>query len=155
TGEEQGLHGSKAYVAQHKDELPKITAALIHDTGTGEVTGIGLRHRPGLRPLLEKELASLHSLGLTDFQASFISGSDHSTFDGAGVPGLMFHQESAGYRLSHHTQADTLDRAVEPNLIQAAQVMAVTALRLANRDTLLPREKVERGPRSQPREQPK
>ncbi len=160
TGEEQGLHGSKAYVTQHKDELPRISACLVHDTGTGKVTGLGLRHRPGLQPILEKELASLRELGLTDFQAAFILGSDHATFDRAEVPGLCMSQESAGYRLSHHTQADTLDRALEPNLIQGAQVIAVTALRLANRDSLLPREKVEqRGPRRGPveegKEQPK
>jgi carboxypeptidase Q len=40
TGEEQGLHGSAAYVAAHKDEMAKITAALVHDTGTGKVTGL-------------------------------------------------------------------------------------------------------------------
>lgn len=156
TGEEQGLHGSRAYVDQHKEELPRISACLIHDTGTGKVNGIGLRHRPVLRPLLEKELASLHDLGLTDFQAAFITGSDHATFDRAGVPGLMMWQESAGYRLSHHTQADTLDRALEPNLIQGAQVMAVSALRLANRDSLLPREKAEKAaPGKTPKEEGK
>ncbi len=153
TGEEQGLHGSKAYVTQHKDELPRISACLVHDTGTGKVIGMGLRHRPILRPLLEKELASLHGLGLTNFQAAYITGSDHASFDRAGVPGLMFWQELAGYRLSHHTPADTVDRAIEANLIQSVQVMAVTALRLANRDALLPRDKEARqGPRGNPKE---
>ena len=33
------------------------------------------------------------------------------------------------YRLTHHTQSDTFDKAKEPNLIQGAQVMAVTAMR--------------------------
>ena len=37
--------------------------------------------------------------------------------------------------------ADTLDMAREPDLIQGAQVMAVTALRIANRDELMPRKK--------------
>lgn len=141
SGEEQGLHGSKNYVEQHKDELPKITAALVHDTGTGKVVGIGLRHRPVLRPLLEKELASLKDIGLTDFQAAFIAGSDHASFDRAGVPGLMFWQENAGYRLSHHSQVDTVDRTLEPDLIQGAQVMAVSALRIANLNSALPRDK--------------
>src|SRR6202140_5928710 len=31
SGEEEGLCGSRAYVAAHKDELPKISGALIHD----------------------------------------------------------------------------------------------------------------------------
>ncbi len=138
TGEEQGLHGSAAYVAAHKEEMPKITAALVHDTGTGKVTGIDSRHRPALQPLLAAELVSLKELGVTSFDTPFIGGSDHASFDRAGVPGLCMRQEIAGYRLNHHSQLDVLERALEPNLAQGAQVMAVTALRLANRDALLP-----------------
>ena len=141
TGEEQGLHGSKAYVDRHKDELEKTSACFVHDTGTGKIIGIDARHRPVLKPILEKELASLKDLGVTNFESAFISGSDHASFDRQGVPGLMFRQEIAGYRLHHHTQIDTPDRAMEPNLIQGAQVMAVSALRIANLDNLLPRDK--------------
>ncbi len=148
TGEEQGLLGSKAYVEKHKDEMPRISACLVDDTGVGKIVGIDARHRPALQPLLAKELVSLKDLGLTTFDNPFISGSDHASFDRVGVPGLMFRQEIAGYRLSHHSQADTLDRATEASLIQGAQVMAVTALRIANFDGLLPRE------RTAPREGP-
>src|SRR5207302_6213901 len=35
TGEEQGLHGSRAYVQKHKEELARTSACLVHDTGTG------------------------------------------------------------------------------------------------------------------------
>ena len=48
-------------------------------------------------------------------------------------------QENDEYRLTHHTQSDTFDKAKEPNLIQGAQVMAVTAMRIANLPELLPR----------------
>jgi len=150
TGEEQGMLGSKAYVEKHKDELPRVSACLVDDTGVGKIVGIDARHRPVLQPLLAKELASLRELGLTTFDNAFIGGSDHFSFDRAGVPGLMFRQEVAGYRLSHHSQADTLDRAVEANLVQGAQVMAVTALRLADLDALLPRDKPETKPRTKP-----
>ena len=46
----------------------------------------------------------------------------------------------AEYRFTHHSQSDTLDKAKEPDLVQGAQVMAVTALRVANLDMMLPRE---------------
>jgi dipeptidyl aminopeptidase/acylaminoacyl peptidase len=141
TGEEQGLLGSRAYVEKHKDEMPHISAALVNDTGTGKVTGIDARHRPVLQPLLAKELASLKELGVTTFDTAFIGGSDHASFDRAGPPGLMWRQDIAGYRLNHHSQADTLDRASEPDLIQGSQAMAVAALRIANLDDLLPRER--------------
>lgn len=139
TGEEQGLHGSRAYVAKHKDELARTSVALVHDTGTGKVVGIGAGSRPALKPLLEAELASLKELGVVDFQARALGGSDHASFESAGVPGFLFRQEMADYRFTHHSQADTLDRAREADLIQGVQVMAITALRLANREALLPR----------------
>jgi dipeptidyl aminopeptidase/acylaminoacyl peptidase len=147
TGEEQGLLGSKAYVEKHKDEMPKISACLVNDTGTGKITGFDAKHRPVLQPLLAKELESLKDLGVTTFDTPFIGGSDHASFDREGVPGLMARQEVAGYRLNHHSQLDTLDRAIEANLIEGAQAMAVAALHVADRDELLPRDKPEPQPR--------
>ena len=37
SGEEEGLHGSRAYVKAHEKEMPKIAGVLIHDMGTGRV----------------------------------------------------------------------------------------------------------------------
>jgi hypothetical protein len=141
TGEEQGLHGSRAYVEKHKEELARTSACLVHDTGTGKVVGLGGGGREALRPILEKELASLKELGLTQFTPRVSGGSDHASFDRAGVPGFMFMQERAGYGFTHHSQADTFDRAREADLIQGAQVMSVAALRIANLPELLPRVK--------------
>jgi carboxypeptidase Q len=140
SGEEQGLFGSKAYVEKHKDELPFISAALVHDTGTGKVTGLGwMSNHDALTPIMEAELQSLKDLGVQKLCTSGFGGSDHATFDRVGVPGCAYHQEIAGYRFGHHSQADTLDLAREPDLLQGVQVMGITALRLANRDGLLPR----------------
>ncbi len=142
TGEEQGLFGSKAYVQAHKDELPKTTAALVHDTGTGKVVGVSLSGRPALKPIMEAELATLKELGVKDVTpGGLFGGSDHASFEQGGVPGFLFVQDPAEYRLTHHSQSDTLDKAREPDLIQGAQVMAVAAVRIANLPSLLPRDK--------------
>jgi hypothetical protein len=143
TGEEEGLHGSKAYVQQHKDELPRVSAAIIHDTGTGRVVGLTLQGRDVLKPIVEAEVASLKTLGVEDISTRSMGGSDHMSFEGAGVPGFMFRQDPAEYRLTHHSQSDTLDKAREPDLVQGAEVMAVLAARIANRAELLPRDKKE------------
>jgi carboxypeptidase Q len=143
TGEEEGLYGSKAYVQQHKDDLPRVSAALVHDTGTGRIVGLTLQGREALQPIVEGELASLRPLGVVDVSTRSMGGSDHMSFEGAGVPGLMFRQDPAEYRLTHHSQSDTLDKAREPDLVQGAQVMAVLAARIADRDELLPRDKKE------------
>jgi hypothetical protein len=141
TGEEQGLHGSRAYVKQHKDEMAKTMAAIVHDTGTGKVIGLGwMGKRDSLKEILEGELGALKDLGVQDLNARGFGGSDHMSFSSAGVPACIFRQEIAGYRFAHHSQADTLELAREADLIQGAQVMAVTAMRLANMEKLLPRE---------------
>ncbi|MBM3982290.1 MAG: M20/M25/M40 family metallo-hydrolase [Planctomycetes bacterium] len=140
TGEEQGLYGSRKYVEKYKADLPKHSVALVHDTGTGKVKGFGLQGRTGLLKVLDPELVSLKGLdGWVGLDAGRLRGSDHESFDDKGVPGFACRQENDEYRLTHHTQADTFDKAREPNLIQGAQVMAVTAVRIANLPDLLPR----------------
>lgn len=140
SGEEQGLHGSREYVKLHKDELPKTSMALVHDTGTGRVLSIALQGRSALKPLFEKELTALKELKV-EINTQNQGGTDHLPFDGAGVPGFAFKQDPAEYYLTHHSQSDTLDKAREPDLIQGAQVMSLTAMRIANLPELLSREK--------------
>jgi hypothetical protein len=140
TGEEQGLHGSKAYVEEHKDEMAKASACLVHDTGTGKVLSLGwLGNREPLTKILEAELGALKDLGVVDVCARGFGGSDHASFPKASVPGMAFNQEIAGYRFGHHSQADTLEMVREADLVQGVQVMGVTAMRLANLEVLLPR----------------
>jgi carboxypeptidase Q len=149
TGEEQGLHGSRAYVERHKDEMPKVSMALVHDTGTAIVHGIGLQGRDVLKPIFEKELEALKEVGLKDISVRSMQGTDHQSFERVGVPGFACQQDMTDYRLTHHTQTDTLDKANEANLVQGAQVMAVAAMRVANLPTLLPREKKAPAPRTE------
>jgi hypothetical protein len=142
TGEEQGLVGSREYVKQHKDELARVSMCLAHDTGTGKVVGLGLQGREVIKPILDAELLpSLKELGVKDINLRGMGGSDHMSFEGAGIPGFACQQDWAEYRFTHHSQSDTLDKAHEADLVQGAQVMAVTALRVANLPNLLPREK--------------
>jgi carboxypeptidase Q len=153
TGEEQGLHGSAAYVKQHKDEMTKVSACIVHDTGTGKVVGLGSGQNPSVKELLENELASLKPLGLTDFASRSGGGSDHMSFQKAGVPGFALKQDVTTYFLfTHHSQADTLDSVREADLIQGAQVTAVAAMRIANLDQLLLREAQKKEAKKQPGE---
>jgi len=141
TGEEQGLHGSRAFVRQHQEEMARTSLCVAHDTGTGRVIGLGTGGRPAVKQLLETELAVLKEIGVTDFTSRSPGGSDHLSFANAGVPGLLLRQEPAEYRFTHHSQADTLDRARPAELMQGAQVLAIIAMRVANLEELLPRDK--------------
>jgi Zn-dependent M28 family amino/carboxypeptidase len=142
SGEEQGNHGSMAFVKQHNDEMPKTSAFLNHDRGTGKVIGLAWAgEREALGPILETQMVSLKELGANYVDGRTTSSSDHWSFSDVGVPACAVDQEIAGYRLAWHSEADTLALVREPDLIQGAQVMSVTAMRLANLDKLLPRGK--------------
>jgi carboxypeptidase Q len=139
SGEEQGLNGSRAYVAAHQDELPKFSAALIHDVGTGRVISISLMRNYHDREVMDQVVAPLHSLGLLELSERWMTGSDHASFEEAGVPGFFCVQDPAQYFETHHSQADTFDQAHEPDLVEGAQVMAVWAYNVAQLPGLLPR----------------
>ena len=141
-GEEQGLNGSRAYVAAHKDEMPKISGVLVHDTGTGKVLTIGLMHNYAAREALDRVLYPLakdKSIGLAEPSLRSEGGSDHVPFDGAGVPASWCIQEVANYEKDHHSQNDTLDRVKWDDLAEGAQVLAVYAYNVAQLPEMLPR----------------
>lgn len=142
SGEEQGLHGSRQFAKKHKETMSKMSAALVHDTGTGVVQGFGLQGRDAVRKVLEPELVTLKSLpGWKGVDLASMGGTDHLSFEAVGVPGFACRQDMDEYRLTHHTQSDTFDKAKGDNLVQGAQCVAVAALRIANLPKLLPREK--------------
>jgi hypothetical protein len=143
SGEEEGLLGSRAYAEAHAKEADSIQAVLVLDNGTGAVTGQALQGRTELAGLWHQLLAPLASLKADSVRDANKNGTDHLSFLPYGVPGFNFDQLSRGYDHTHHSQSDTYDKAVEGDLKQAAAVMAVTALELANLQDLLPR-----GPKS-------
>ncbi len=142
TGEEQGLNGSKAYVKKHAEELPKISAVLVHDSGTGKVLTVGLMGNYEARETMDRvlyPLARAKEIGLAEPTLRKEDGSDHVPFDDAGVPGFYCVQEPADYDKTHHSQADTLDRVRWDDLTEGAQVLAVFAYNVAELPELLPR----------------
>jgi Zn-dependent M28 family amino/carboxypeptidase len=140
TGEEQGLNGSRAYVAAHKDELPKISGVLVHDTGTGKVLTIGLMGNYNVRETIDRVVYPLaETAGIMEPTLRSEGGTDHVPFDEAGVPGFWCVQDPADYDKTHHSQADTLDRVRWDELTQGAEVLAVFAYNVAQLPKMLPR----------------
>jgi Zn-dependent M28 family amino/carboxypeptidase len=142
TGEEQGLNGSRAYVAAHKDELSKVSGVLVHDSGTGKVLTIGLMHNYAERETIDRvmyPLAKEKTIGLAEPSLRSEGGSDHVPFDQAGVPAAWCVQEVANYEKDHHSQTDTLDRVKWDDLAEGAQVLAVFAYNVAQLPEMLPR----------------
>jgi hypothetical protein len=138
-GEEEWLIGSHAYVAAHSAELPRMSAALVLDTGPGRIVSLGLNGNPQAKPVIEKAFAPLRDLGLTDFSDFPMGATDHASFEDAGVPGFWFGQQSEEYGLTHHSQADTFDKVKPDNAKQAATVTACAVLFVADLPELTPR----------------
>ena len=140
SGEEQGLNGSRAYVEAHKEEMARVSAVLVHDSGTGRVETIALQSNPQVYDIVSKIVRPLRQMiGLEELSLRSISGSDHASFNRAGVPGFFCQQERATYNQTHHSQADTFDKAIREDLLNGAQVLAVFAYNVAQLDELLPR----------------
>src|SRR5882724_5483009 len=139
TGEEEGLVGSKRYVEAHKNDLEKISAVLVHDTGTGRVLTLGLHDNYQDREIVDQVLAPLKELKLLEPSMARSFGTDHASFDDAGVPGFWCIQNMAEYSKTHHSQSDTFDKVWRDDLNQGAQMLAAWAYNTAQLPAMLPR----------------
>jgi carboxypeptidase Q len=150
SGEEQGLWGSQEYVKAHQGELEKISAVLVHDTGTGRVRALGMHDNYQDRELIDQVLTPLPELKLLEPSMARSYGTDHLSFDDAGIPGFFCMQDPAEYRLTHHSQTDTFDKVWKDDLNQGAQVLATFAYNTAQLPTLLPRRPLPYNPAPKP-----
>src|SRR6202140_1041146 len=131
SGEEQGLYGSQEYVKTHKNELEKISAVLVHDTGTGRVLTLGLHDNYQDRELVDQVLAPVPELNLLEPRMARSFGTDHLSFDEDGVPGFFCIQERAEYNLTHHSQSDTFEKVWKDDVNQGAEVLDAWAYNTA------------------------
>lgn len=150
SGEEQGLLGSQAYVKDHfgSAEAPKPAHAKFNgylniDSGTGRLRGASVFGPPGTAAVLREILAPFKDLkifGATETASRASGGTDSTSFNNAGLPGIGFGQDPIEYG-SHtwHTNLDTYERIVEQDVRDAAVVVAATLYQLAMRDQPLPR----------------
>jgi len=139
-GEEQGLLGSRGWVARHAAELPKISAYLNVDNGAGRLRGIWDQSNEQAIPIFEQILWPFRDLGVVAVRHGNTSGTDHLSFDAAGVPAFNFIQDPIDYETrTHHSNLDTYERLPMDDLKQAAVVVAATVWQLANREAMMPR----------------
>jgi Zn-dependent M28 family amino/carboxypeptidase len=139
SGEEEGLCGSVKYVEAHKDELEMISGVLVHDTGTGRVLTLALHDNYQDREIVDQVLAPLKELRLLEPTMMHMSGTDHLSFNEAGVPGFWALQSGAEYSKTHHSQSDTFDKVWKDDLNEGAQVLAAWAYNTAQLPEMLPR----------------
>jgi hypothetical protein len=170
SGEEQGLLGSRAYVAQQfgKIETPpgadpnaalfggggprtviptanydKISAYFNLDNGTGKIRGVYMEGNEGVRPYFRRWLEPFREMGASTLSPSPTGGTDHMSFDGIGIPGFQFIQDEVEYDTrTHHSNMDVFDRIQAEDMKQAATIMAAFIYQTAMLDEKLPRKPV-------------
>jgi carboxypeptidase Q len=150
SGEEEGLLGSLAYVKAHfgsaEDPLPefsKFNGYLNIDTGTGRLRGASVFGPPEAGQTLAGFLAPFKDLkigGATASASRATGGTDSTSFNNAGLPGIGFSQDSIEYGShTHHTNLDTYERVIEQDVRDAAVIVAGALYQLAMRPDMLPR----------------
>ncbi len=157
SGEEQGLLGSRAYVAQHfgtrpvgadgkpgafvpKPEHATLSVYLNLDSGTGRVRGVYTQGNVAARPIFQAWLEPLGDLGARTVSVRNDTGTDHESFDSAGLPGFDLMQDDVEYETrTHHSSMDVYDRLQREDLVQASIVMAAFAYDAAMRPGAFPR----------------
>jgi hypothetical protein len=146
--EEGGLNGSREYVKAHfgnpeegkKPEYDKLSGYFNMDNGTGQFRGIYLQGNMLVAPIFEAWMRPLNDLGVTTIAPRNTGGTDHLSFDRAGLNGWQFIQDPIDYFPNrHHTNMDVVDGLIPEDMMVNAVVMATFAYHAAMRDELLPR----------------
>ncbi len=145
-GEEQGLYGSSGYVEKylqdpqtgaHKSDWDKFAGYFNMDNGTGKYRGIYLQSNELLRPVFEEWLKPFEDMGCSTVTIRNTSGTDHLSFDRAGLPGFQFIQDEIEYGRGYHTVMDTWERLLIGDLRHNAIISASFAWFAAQRDAKL------------------
>jgi carboxypeptidase Q len=145
-GEEQGLLGSRAWVAQHlagdanAAARDRFDVYFNIDNGTGAIYGWYLQNNQEVRPIFDSWLGPLEDLGVRRNVIEPVGSTDHMSFADVGVPAFNPIQDYVNYdRHTHHTNMDTPERLNIDDIRQAAIVMATFAYNAANLDRKIPR----------------
>ena len=149
-GEEQGLLGSKAYVKEHfgtfenpKPEFHKFAGYFNVDSGTGRIRGASVFGPPEAATILREAFGPFEDLGMMGALATNSrrsGGTDSTSFNEAGLPGIGLSQDPIEYNsYTWHTNLDTYERIIEDDVKKSATAIAAALYHLAMRDEMLPR----------------
>jgi hypothetical protein len=142
-GEELGLLGSRAYVAEQLADEPardRISVYLNDDPGTGPTYGFYMEENPLAMALFDVWLRELEGTGVRRNVFEGIGGTDHNSFDAVGIPAFTAIKDYTSYDTrTHHTNADLAERVRPEDLTQSAIVLASMAWLASMSDERVPR----------------
>ena len=161
SGEEEGLLGSLAYVQQHfgsfenqKPEYAKLDAYFNIDSGTGKPRGAGVFGPPAAADMVRDALmpfADWGFIGALATDSRRTGGTDSTSFNNAGLPGIGLAQDAFDYgSFTHHTNLDTYERIYEEDVREGAVEIASAVYAIAMADQMVPRFKASEMPKPAP-----
>jgi hypothetical protein len=143
SGEEQGLLGARAHLAQHfstASAKDRLAVYLNDDPGSGRTLGFYMEGNTAAKAIFDRWLAPLKDLGATRNIIEGIGSTDHVPFNDAGLPGFNVIKDFTAYdERTRHTNADYPERMGEDALKQSAIVLATFAWQAAMADEKIPR----------------
>ena len=150
SGEEEGLLGSLAYVKQHfgsfenpKPEYAKLDAYFNIDSGTGKPRGASVFGPQGAAEVIGEDLKPFGDWGFIGAVATNsrrTGGTDSTSFNNAGLPGIGLAQDPFDYgSFTHHTNLDTYERIYEEDVREGAVEIASAVYAVAMADEMVPR----------------
>jgi hypothetical protein len=150
SGEEEGLYGSIAYVAQHfgsaenpKPEWFTFNGYLNLDSGTGKPRAASVFGPAEAAKQVGDAMSLFKDWGFNYVNPTLgrsTGGTDSTSFNNAGLPGIGLNQDPFDYNtFTHHTSYDTYERIYEPDVREAAVEEALAAYALAMAPEMLPR----------------
>lgn len=130
-GEEQGLNGSRRFVAMHPEIVDNVQAVFNQDNGTGRVQNISMSGFVDAGAAFGTWMARLPStlagqINLNIPGTPGTGGTDHVSFVCAGAPAFNLSALSWDYGTSTwHTNRDTFDKLVEEDIRGNATLAAM------------------------------
>src|SRR5262245_40184483 len=145
SGEEEGLLGARAYIAQHLQDQAardKLAVYLNDDPGSGKTLGFYMENNAAAKSIFDAWLEPLKDLGVTRNIIEGIGSTDHVPFNEAKMPGFNVIKDFDDYDVrTRHTNADFSERVTEDELKESAVVLATFAWNAAQRNEKIPRAK--------------
>jgi carboxypeptidase Q len=166
-GEEQGIHGSDAYVRAHLATRPRnpdaeraalgpsfnsrtypvtplpgyrdLAGYFNIDNGSGRLRGLYAEGNFAAVPILKDWLSPFEGFDAAAVVAERTGGTDHVYMQTVGLPGFQFIQDPLDYESrTHHSSLDSYDHLRAKDLRQAAIILASVLLSAANADKPIP-----------------
>ena len=159
-GEEQGLIGSRLYVAKHfggvrgapvagnprgvvqpvTRDHSRFQAYFNLDNGAGSIRGVYAQGNQPIVPIFREWIEPVRDLGMTHITTRSTGGTDHLSFDQAGLPGFQMIQDPLEYEPKHHhTNLDFYEALQPEDMRRNAVLMATFAMLAGNHPGKLPR----------------